>query len=156
MHGKRSRKPIAAYGSAATVQEAADQRVLAAIAAHIGVSEEALTLGPERRLQSLWAGYGTVSDIAVSGAGGTYRHSFVVKRVAPPQEDSVSHGRKIRSYEVRGSALMLMLLHARIRVAIHDGICIAMLPSDLEHQHADAQALCPSSSLHRPGGGQLL
>uniref|UniRef100_A0A7S2UTP8 CHK kinase-like domain-containing protein n=1 Tax=Fibrocapsa japonica TaxID=94617 RepID=A0A7S2UTP8_9STRA len=51
----------------------------------------------ERRIQSLWAGYGTISRLHLSPSGGT----VIVKRVMPPRgEDGVSHQRKLHSYQV--------------------------------------------------------
>ena len=50
-------------------------------------------------LQELWNGYGTLLRLTLEGAK---RGSVILKRVRPPSEDggSVSHQRKLRSYEV--------------------------------------------------------
>jgi Ser/Thr protein kinase RdoA (MazF antagonist) len=46
------------------------------------------------RIQSLWSGYGELYRARLDGV------PVVVKEVRPPNEDSVSHRRKVRSYEV--------------------------------------------------------
>eukprot|EP00241_Pyramimonas_parkeae_P005453 CAMPEP_0114239462 /NCGR_PEP_ID=MMETSP0058-20121206/8480_1 /TAXON_ID=36894 /ORGANISM="Pyramimonas parkeae, CCMP726" /LENGTH=348 /DNA_ID=CAMNT_0001351659 /DNA_START=278 /DNA_END=1324 /DNA_ORIENTATION=- len=76
----------------------------------------------ERRLQSLWAGYGSVASLtATLKSGGT--QALIVKRVDPPREaDSGSLGdaRKLRSYQVEGS----FYKHLAPGV-IQAGVCVA-------------------------------
>ena len=58
----------------------------------------------ERRLQSLWGGYGEIWRVAIEGSSqteGSTPTSVIVKRVAPPSgERGRSHERKLRSYDV--------------------------------------------------------
>jgi len=55
----------------------------------------------ERRVQSLWAGFGAVSSLTATLAAGG-EHALMVKRVDPPAVDATSVGdqRKLRSYLV--------------------------------------------------------
>jgi hypothetical protein len=55
----------------------------------------------ERRVQSLWAGFGAVSSLTATLAAGG-EHVLMVKRVDPPTVDATSVGdqRKLRSYQV--------------------------------------------------------
>ena len=46
------------------------------------------------RIQSLWRGYGELYRARIDGT------PVVVKSVRPPPDDSISHARKVRSYEV--------------------------------------------------------
>jgi len=48
-------------------------------------------------IQSLWRGYGAIARVRLSGCD---LPGVVIKVVAPPSEDSLSHRRKLRSYAV--------------------------------------------------------
>eukprot|EP00976_Prorocentrum_cordatum_P006959 139335-Prorocentrum_minimum.AAC.4 len=55
----------------------------------------------ERRLQSLWAGYGSVSSLTAQLEDGATKR-FIVKKVDPPRVSggSIGDARKLRSYAV--------------------------------------------------------
>ncbi|KAL1412988.1 phosphatidylinositol N-acetylglucosaminyltransferase gpi19 [Vanrija albida] len=89
---KRSRR--AAGASSADPDSPA--AVAAALLAPLG-----LTPGPLTTLQTLWAGYGSISSFtAVDGSGG--KHPLILKLVAPPDGSSSDEGhrRKMLSYAV--------------------------------------------------------
>ncbi|RYZ07074.1 MAG: DUF1679 domain-containing protein [Myxococcales bacterium] len=68
-----------------------DAALLARVARLAGV--EAATL--EQRLQALWGGYGELLRVSLEDG-----RSVIVKHVAPPRDDgSLSHRRKLRSYD---------------------------------------------------------
>lgn len=66
------------------------------------IGEKITKVSPERTIQQLWAGYGSVKEFTASVRDAQDKTYFVVKRVNPPSDDtgSVSHARKIRSYHV--------------------------------------------------------
>jgi hypothetical protein len=57
--------------------------------------------GPTK-LQSLWAGYGTIYEIETRDQDGN-QHAVVVKEVNPPHDSGISHERKLKSYQVEAS-----------------------------------------------------
>lgn len=76
------------YGSSSSERALLAQR----IARLTGASSATL----DERLQSLWGGYGELWSATLSGGG-----RVVVKHVRPPRDDqSASHRRRLRSYEV--------------------------------------------------------
>lgn len=59
---------------------------------------EAKSIGPEKRLQSLWSGYGSLTRFPINEGLST---SVIVKHIqAPKASNDRSHQRKLRSYQV--------------------------------------------------------
>jgi hypothetical protein len=56
------------------------------------------SVSPERHIQSLWAGYGSVSSVSICTASNE-TVSLIIKRVTPPSDGvGISHERKVKSY----------------------------------------------------------
>lgn len=71
------------------------------LAGPLGYSRKCVGLVSEKKLCSLWAGYGTVSEIIVKDSESNTRSTVIVKRVSPPAGSGVGHERKLKSYEAR-------------------------------------------------------
>ncbi|KAG2500330.1 hypothetical protein HYH03_001906 [Edaphochlamys debaryana] len=56
-----------------------------------------------RQLQSLWAGYGSVSALTVQLQGQSRAEQLIAKEVRPPRDSGVGHERKVKSYEVEAA-----------------------------------------------------
>jgi len=79
------------------------QTLSAALLARVCIATGAQSARVQRRIQSLWSGYGEICRVALTGAR---EPSVIVKRVSPPalraggQDAARSHARKLASYAV--------------------------------------------------------
>lgn len=60
----------------------------------------ALSVLAARPLGTLWAGYGTITEVETDGEDA---QTLIVKEVHPPASSGVSHERKLRSYQVEAA-----------------------------------------------------
>ncbi|KAL4457903.1 hypothetical protein ABPG75_012768 [Micractinium tetrahymenae] len=82
--------------------EPAVQRAQALIAAALSGSGGAatLTVRAARPLGTLWAGYGTITEVETDDEEA---QTLIVKEVHPPVSSGISHERKLRSYQVEAA-----------------------------------------------------
>ncbi|PSC72803.1 hypothetical protein C2E20_4083 [Micractinium conductrix] len=90
--GRAQRTHRSTDGSA--VQQAQDMIA----AATGGDGDLQLTVRSARPLTSLWAGYGTITEVETDD-----NEALIVKEVHPPASSGVSHERKLRSYQVEAA-----------------------------------------------------
>lgn len=78
------------------------ERAQSLIAAALGSSGGATTLSVRaaRPLGTLWAGYGTITEVETDDEGS---RTLIVKEVHPPASSGVSHERKLRSYQAEAA-----------------------------------------------------
>jgi len=78
----------------------------------------------EKRMRSLWAGYGSVSqlvlEVAPAARGGwpPERLALIIKRVEAPNDEGVGHERKLRS---RGDAKQIYHIERTRETRIYTG-----------------------------------
>ena len=66
-------------------------------------NQEVQKISNEKKITSLWAGYGTINAIDITISPNNKKKSIIIKRVNPPTNDnSISNQRKIKSYHVEG------------------------------------------------------
>ncbi|EFN58473.1 hypothetical protein CHLNCDRAFT_140492 [Chlorella variabilis] len=103
----------------------AEQRAQAAIAAATHRDGEAVPTGVRsaRPLSSLWAGYGTITEVETDDEPSQL---LIVKEVAPPPGSGVSHARKMRSYQIEAAFYQRVAPHLPPGAACHVPHCLGV------------------------------
>ena len=76
-----------------------------ALASALGIAEVHDKWVKTRKGATLWAGYGSISEVTVTDPKSKdASHRLILKRVSPPENGSgESHDRKVRSYDVEAA-----------------------------------------------------
>lgn len=76
-----------------------------------------------RPLSSLWAGYGTITEVETDDEPSQL---LIVKEVAPPPGSGVSHARKMRSYQIEAAFYQRVAPHLPPGAACHVPHCLGV------------------------------